>query len=200
MLLKYTLINLLFTWLIVLFSPSIEPVNVLVLLSIFILTGCTDKDNTNFLVLEENHKNQIDELKKENENIKQQYLEWLSEYNIYLQRVDGPSRRIMRLISEKKFEEIESEYETKLNRSSDVDGNISIITDPEYDLGFPIEQGTFPMSIAYFNVYEHNLEIGYFLDDLKNETRYSITFVYNKEGKFQNIFIGDIYKNIVYQR
>ena len=60
------------------------------------------------------------------------------------------------------------------------------------DIGLPIEQAAFHMSIAYFFILSNNIEIGYFLDDLSTDERYSVTFSFNKEGEFQYFASGDV--------
>lgn len=136
----------------------------------------------------DDYKTQIDELKKENERLKGEFHELNSDYSVYLQRADGTSRRIMRLISENKFEQLRSEFSAEFEVS---DGHL-IFTKLDEFSRFPIEQANFPMFVAYFNIQSEFIEIGYFLDDLQTDERYSITFSFDKDGNFEYIFVGDV--------
>jgi cell division protein FtsB len=132
---------------------------------------------------------QIAELKKENERLQGEFQELNSDYSVYLQQTDGTSRRIMRLISENKFEQLKSEYGIEFEVT---DGHLIFPKLDEFNPGFPIAQANFPMFVAYFNIQSDFIEIGYYLDDLQTDERYSITFSYDKDGNFEYIYVGDV--------
>lgn len=99
------------------------------------------------------------------------------------------SRRIMRLISEGKFDELKSENGIELTIS---DGEVYF---GDNSVGFPFEQASFYMTIEYFIVSNDSFGIGYFLEDLDAEPQYvqsySIAFDFDKNGKFLVFFNGD---------
>jgi len=92
----------------------------------------------------------------------------------------------MRLISESKFDQLKSEHGIKLTISY---GKVYF---DDNNIGFPIEQASFYMTIAYFIVYTDFLEIGYFLEDSEVDPQYSqtysITFTFDRNEKFISFF------------
>ena len=162
----------------------------IVFLFVLILSGCKEDEDAKISSIEEDYKIQIEELKKENKRASDEYLRQLDEYSIYLQIADSNSRRIMRLISENDFAQLKSEFGIEATIS---DGKVFLNKDFDDDaIGLPIEQAAFQMSIAYFFILSNNIEIGYFLDDLSTDERYSVTFSFNKEGEFQYFASGDV--------
>ena len=162
----------------------------IVFLFVLILSGCKEEEAAKISSIEEDYKIQIEELKKENKRASDEYLRQLDEYSIYLQIADSNSRRIMRLISENDFAQLKSEFGIEATIS---DGKVFFKKDfDDDDIGLPIEQAAFHMSIAYFFILSNNIEIGYFLDDLSTDERYSVTFSFNKEGEFQYFASGDV--------
>ncbi|MFJ7734498.1 hypothetical protein ACIQXF_21860 [Lysinibacillus sp. NPDC097231] len=156
---------------------------------LLLLIGCTNDDGEINSSILDDYEAQIDELKKENESLKEEIQKLNSDYSVYLQRADETSRHIMKLISEKKFDQLKTEYGAEFEVS---DGKIIFTKANDINsAGFPLEQATLPMFVANLNIQSEAIEIGYYLDDLKIE-RYLVTFIYDKDGKFQYIYIGDI--------
>ena len=161
----------------------------LLLLFTLMLTGCTNEEDAKLAELEKKYKTQIEELKKENEHLKDEYNKQLGDYSVYLQIADRTSRQIMRLISEGKFDELKSEHGIELTIS---DGNVYF---DDNSAGLPIEQASFHMTIEDFIVNNDSFGIGYFIEDLDADPQYvqsySIGFDFDKNGKFLSFFNGD---------
>lgn len=151
----------------------------IILCFLLLLTACTDAQKTS-----EYDETRFNDLEKENEHLKEE----ISDYSVYLQNADGTSRRILRLISEGEFEQLKSEYNADFEVSN---GQLIFTKLDKPNAGFPIEQANLPMFVAYLNMQSEFIEIGYFLDDLNTDERYSITFSYDKDGNFKYIFVGD---------
>ncbi|MDN4494492.1 hypothetical protein [Ureibacillus aquaedulcis] len=151
------------------------------------LIDCSNKEESSSA---QDNTTQIDKLKEENQKLKDELQQLNSDYSVYLQQFDSTSRTIIRLIKEEQYEQIKKEYNTNFEVSN---GEI-IFNTPEdvISAGFPIEQAKFPMSIAYLNLQTEKSEIGYYLDDLENGERFLITFVYDQNGDFQYIYIGEV--------
>ena len=135
----------------------------IVFLYVLILSGCKEDEVAKISSIEEEYKIQIEELKKENKRASDEYLRQLDEYSIYLQIADSNSRRIMRLISENDFAQLKSEFGIEATIS---DGKVFFKKDfDDDDIGLPIEQAAFHMSIAYFFILSNNIisPLGYFV-------------------------------------
>ncbi|KGR75214.1 hypothetical protein [Ureibacillus sinduriensis] len=164
-------------------------VRLVLTLSIFLLLiGCSDKEEIDSTA--QDSATQIDELKEENQKLKDELEKLKSDYSAHLQQFDSTSRTIMRLINEKQYEQIKTDYNTEFNVGN---GEINFKTPTNTNsAGFPIEKAKLPMYIAYFNVQSDSTDIGYYLEDLEKEERLSISFVYDQKGNFQYIYIGDV--------
>ena len=165
----------------------------IVFLFVLILSGCKEEEAAKISSIEEDYKVQIEELKKENKRISDE-LSQFDDYSVHLQIADRNSRKIMRFIRENDFAQLKSELGIEATIS---DGKVFFEekTHDEYETGLPIEQAAFHMSIAYFNIYDNSLEIGYFLDDLNADVNaavsYSVTFGFDKNGEFIYFENGD---------
>ncbi len=169
----------------------------IVFLFVLILSGCKEGEDTEIASAEdaliasiqEEHKTLVTALRKENKRISDE-LSKFDDYSVHLQIADRNSRKIMRFIRENDFAQLKSELGIEATIS---DGNVFFKEKKydEYETGLPIEQAAFHMSIAYFNVYDDILEIGYFLDDLNAVVRYSVTFEFNKNEDFLYFSNGD---------
>ena len=126
----------------------------------------------------ENQKKEIRELKEENEQLKTD----LADYNSYLQVGDSNSRRIMRLISEGKFEELKNEYNVDFEvKNGEIDFGV-----PEGNLPFRIDLAGYPMVISYINKHPKGTEITYFI--YEKEDSHSITMSFDKDMEFEFIY------------
>jgi outer membrane murein-binding lipoprotein Lpp len=155
---------------------------------LLLLTGCTSNNEINSVDLED-YETQIKVLKSENESLKEQIQKLNGDYSVYLQQADKTSRQIMKLIGERNMDHLKAEYNAEFEVSDD-----KIFFTSANNLnsaGFPFEQAILPMFIANLNIQSEVIEIGYYLDDLKKRERYLVTFVYDKDGNFKYIYIGD---------
>lgn len=160
---------------------------VIICFSLFLIGCSNNEDNSSSI---KDYEAQIDELQTENEQLKEEIQKLNSDYSVYLQHADKTSRDMMRLINEENYDQLKTDYNAEFEIK---DGEI-IFTAPENvnSAGFPLEQSNFPMSISNFNVQSENVEIGYYLDDLNSDERFLITFVYDLDGNFQYIYVGDV--------
>ncbi|MFC7684907.1 hypothetical protein [Ureibacillus sp. GCM10028918] len=153
-----------------------------------ILIGCSDKEE--IASIAQDNTTQINDLKEENQKLKDELQNLKSDYSVYLQQFDSTSRTIMKLINEEQYEQIKTDYNTDFNV---LDGEINFKTPANTNsAGFPIEKANLPMFIAYINVQSDSTDIGYYLEDLEKEERHLISFVYDQKGIFQYIYIGDV--------
>lgn len=153
-----------------------------------ILIGCSDKEEKTSIT--QDHTTQINELKEENQKLKDELQNLKSDYSVYLQQFDSTSRTIMRLINEEQYEQIKTDYHADFNV---LHGEINFKTpDNTNSAAFPIEKAKLPMFIAYLNVQSDSTEIGYYLENLEKEEKLLISFVYDHKGNFQYIYIGDV--------
>lgn len=152
------------------------------------LIGCSN--NEDISSSNPDYEAQIDELQTENERLTEEIQKLNSDYSVYLQRGDKTSRDIMRLLKEENYDQLKADYHVEFEVK---DGEIAFTTPANVNsAGFPIEQSNLPMYISNLNIQSENIEIGYFLDDLNSGERYSITFVYDLDGNFQYIYVGDV--------
>lgn len=153
-----------------------------------ILTGCLDSEEKSLSA--EKTTVQIEQLKKDNQSLQDQLNKVQADYSVYLQQLDGSSRKIMRLINTGKFEQLKTDYNVEFEITN---GIVNFKTQEDLkSAGFPVENASLPMSIAYLNIQSDKLEIAYYLDDLEKEGRSLISFIYDENQDFQYIFIGDI--------
>ncbi|RPJ94970.1 hypothetical protein CW357_12880 [Rummeliibacillus sp. TYF005] len=132
---------------------------------------------------------QIENQQKEIQKLKVELKEVKDDYSVHLQQFDGTSRNIMWLITDGKYEEIKRSYNVGFEVK---DGKIIFALPKNVESApFLIKQAKLPMSIAYFNREPESTEIGYYLDDLKNEERYLISVLFDNDGKFKYILVGD---------
>ena len=151
------------------------------------VVGCSNKDEMNGLVSKyegqiENQQKEIAELEG---NIEQLKVESAG-YSSNLQQADRESRKIMRFISEGKFEELKKENNIEFEVK---DGSI-VFAVPESNSPFPLELAGYPMFIASFSKHPNGTDINYFVDDLEVEKRHLINMSFDKNMKFKFIFVG----------
>lgn len=168
-------------------------------LLIFILLfvgGCSDEDEINQLTTK--YENQLEEKRKEMQD-QQEEIEELKEeieeyklvpdgnYRSSLQVADREARKIMRLISDYKFEELKKEYNVEFEVKDDaVDFGV-----PESNTPFPIELASSFMYIANFIKHPDGMDISYFISNPKNERSELIHMSLEEDMKFKFIFVGD---------
>lgn len=162
------------------------------------VVGCSEKEELNKLVtnyeskIEEQQKKiqeqqtEIQELKEEIDNLNSEKANY-ADYGSYLQVADRESRRIMRFISEGKFDELKKEYNVEFEVK---DGAIHF-SEPEYNIPFQIELAGYPMSIASFSNFSEGTDINYFIDEPGGEERHLINMSFDKDMKFEYIFEGE---------
>ena len=157
------------------------------LLFLLFVGGCSNTDDVTQLVSKyesqiDEQKVEIKELKEENERIKTD----LADYNSYLQVADRSSRRIMRLMSEGKFEELKNEFNVEFEvKNGEIDFGV-----PEGNLPFPIELAGYPMHIASFSIHPDGADINYFIYDLEKEESHLTNMSFDKDMDFEFIFVG----------
>ncbi|MEI4770932.1 hypothetical protein WAX74_15015 [Psychrobacillus sp. FJAT-51614] len=157
------------------------------ILILLCLAGCSNKDEMNVLMAKYesqigNQQEEIQELKKEIKQLETEY----ADYSSNLQQADYESRRIMRFISESEFDELKKEYNIEFEVK---DGAIDFGV-PESNSSFPIELAGNPMFIASLSKFPEGTDINYFVDDLENEKRHLINVSFDKDMKFEFIFVG----------
>ena len=156
------------------------------LISVLLVTGCSNKeDDMNQIVSK--YESQIEDLQRENQDLKDEIQQVKSDYSTFLQQTDNKSRSIMRLIAEGKFDQLKNEYNVKFEIK---DGAIDFGV-PESNSPFRIELAKHPMFISSFNKHSDGTEISYYIDNLETEERTLITMSYDKEDAFKFIFVGD---------
>lgn len=168
-------------------------------LLIFILLfvgGCSDEDKINQLTSK--YENQLEELRKEMQE-QQKEIEELKEeieeyklvpdvtYRLSLQEADREARKIMRLISDGKFEELKKEYDVEFEVKDDA-VKFGV---PESNTPFPIEWASNFMFIANFIKHPDGMDISYFISNPKNERNELIDMSFEKDMKLKFIFVGD---------
>ena len=159
---------------------------------VFILlfvVGCSNKNDANKLEKYEsqieNQNKEIQELKEENEQLKTDLADYerqLANYSTDLKIGDVNSRRIMRLISEGKFEELKKEFNAEFEVK---DGKIYFDT-PKDNQPFRVDLAGYPMSISYINKHPDGTEITYFIYEIENS--HSITMSFDKDMEFEFIY------------
>ena len=157
---------------------------ILILGILLFLVGCSDEEDYDALIAD--YEEQIDTLKKENENLKDELLEMKDVYGSSLQTTDRNSRRIMSLIAKKDFETLRSEFGVKF----EVEGDLIHFKDPADNIPFPINLAGQPMFIGFFNKHSEATEISYYITT-PDTGEYAMTvFHFDKEGKFKHIIFG----------
>ena len=157
------------------------------ILILLLVVGCSDEDDMKQSVSKyesqiENQKKEIQVLKEENEQLKTDN----ADYSSYLQEADRNSRRIMRFISEGKFEELKNEYNVDFEvKNGEIDFGI-----PVGNLPFRIDLAGYPMFIASFSKHPDGTDINYFIDDPEKEERHLINMSFDKDMGFEFIFAG----------
>jgi ribosomal protein L25 (general stress protein Ctc) len=161
----------------------------LLFISLLLISGCSNEQNVatnddkSITTNQEEMKrmeSELESLKKENEFLKSQ----LVDYSANLQRLDHTSRKIIKLISQKKFGELKSEFSVEF----DVEDNKVLFKGFE-DSPVSVELSHLPMYFVYYNPQAEQSEVGYFLYDA--ERKYSIVFVFGKEKEFKHIYLGE---------
>lgn len=163
-------------------------------LFLLICSGCSNGNEMNQLIsqyegkIEEQQEiikeqqNEIQELKEEIEQLNSE-----ADYGSSLQIADRESRRIMRFISEGKFDELKKEYNVEFEVK---DGAIHF-GEPEYNIPFKIELAGYPMFIASFSNFSEGTDINYFIDEPGGDERHLINMSFDKDMKFEYIFEGE---------
>lgn len=165
---------------------------------VFILlfvVGCSNEDNMNQIVTKyenqiENQRKENQELKEENEQLKTDLADYetqLADYSTDLKVGDVNSRRIMRLISEGKFEEVKKEFNAEFEVK---DGKIYFDT-PKDNEPFHVDLAGYPMSISLTHRRPNGgRDIAYYIY-AKDDNSHLIYMTFDKDWNFETIFVGD---------
>lgn len=160
---------------------------IIIFILLFVI-GCSNNEDSKSLVTD--YEAQIEMQQKEIKELEEELKKVKSDYSVYLQEFDGTSRNILRLIKDGQYDKLRLDYNVDFEVS---DGEL--IFDAPKDVAgapFPIRFADEPMFIAFFNMQPESTEIGYYIEDLEKQERLLITFIFDKDKKFQYIFIGDV--------
>lgn len=158
--------------------------------------GCSNKEE--IAQLTNKYENQLEEQRKKiqvqqkeieelKEKIEENKLVPDSNYRSSLQETDREARKIMRLISEGKFEDLKKEYNVNFTVKDDViDFGV-----PESNSPFPIEWASSFMYIANFTKHLDGMDISYFISISEHERSELIHMSFEKDLKLKYIFVGD---------
>ena len=108
-------------------------------------------------------------------------------YITSLQETDRGARRVMKLISEGKFEELKKEY----NVDFEVKDDAIHFGEPESNSPFQIELASNSMYIANFLKGKNDVQIGYFIYNPNYDRSDLIYMSFDNEMNFLSIFVGD---------
>lgn len=153
------------------------------ILIVLFLVGCTEENG--ITQTNTDYESQINDLQKEIQELKAE-IEELNEHNSNLQIADYNSRKIMRLILEGKFDELENEFKTNF----DVSNGEIFFAEPDGNLPFRVELAGNPMYIASYTNSPDGTDINYFIDDPIIEKSLLINFHYDKDMNFKYLFVG----------
>lgn len=168
----------------------------LIFFTLLVVGGCSEKDEIDQLATK--YENQLEEQQKEIQEQQKEIGKLKEEIEAYklvpdinyrssLQEADREGRKIMRLISEGKFEELKREYNVKFEVTDDaIDFGV-----PDSNAPFPIELASNFMYIANFIKYPDGMDISYFISNPNNEKSELIHMSFGKDMKFKFIFVGD---------
>ena len=156
---------------------------ILILGILFFLVGCSNEEE--YVALIADYEEQIDNLQKENEKLKDELLETTIDSSS-LQTTDRDSRRIMSLIAKEDFETLRTEYGDVF----EVEDNFVHFKEPASNTPFAINLAGQPMFIGFFNKYSEGTQISYYINNPDKDDYVLAVFSYDKKGKFEYIFLG----------
>lgn len=164
------------------------------LLILFFAVGCSNEGETDQLVTEyesqiesrqkeiQDLEKEIQELKQELKNIQTNHAEHLSN----LQIVDRESRRVLRLISDGKLEELRNEYNVEFKIMDDG----ILFSTPESNAPFPFDLAENPAYIGSYTQSDIGTDISYYIMDYEMDKTRLMYFQFDKDLNFKHIFVG----------